>query len=190
VARREAEVVLTKESEILKRFEALLRMKSSAVRIRVHGDLHLGHLLYTGKEFVLTGIGGAREANFAARVRKRSPLRDLAGMARSFDFAAMKLLLDPARVRESDVGAARPWAFHWTSWVSAAFLGAYVSATGGAPFARTDREEFAQLFDAFVLERALYQLKDQLDERVEAPSVAIPRLGIVHLLGAPQTGPS
>jgi maltose alpha-D-glucosyltransferase/alpha-amylase len=185
MARREADAVLAKENDILKRFEPLLRMKPGALRIRVHGDLHLGHLLYTGKDFVLTGIGGAHEANYAARVRKRSPVRDLAGMVRSFDFAAMKLLLDPARVRDSDVESARPWAFHWTSWVSAAFLGAYVAALEGTPFAPSDRIEFAQLFDAFVLERALYQLKDQLDERVEAPSVAIPLLGIAHILAAP-----
>jgi maltose alpha-D-glucosyltransferase/alpha-amylase len=181
-ARREADVVLAGEAEILRRFEPLLRMKTGALRIRVHGDLHLGHVLYTGKDFVLTGIGGAREASFAARSRKRSPLRDLAEMVRSFDFAAMKLLLDPARVRESDVEAARPWAFHWTSWVSASFLGAYVAATEGAPFVPSDREEFAQLLDAFVLERALYQLKEQLDEHREATSVAIPLLGIAHIL--------
>jgi maltose alpha-D-glucosyltransferase/alpha-amylase len=181
-ARREADAVLAGEAEILRRFEPLLRMKTGALRIRVHGDLHLGHVLYTGKDFVLTGIGGAREASFAARSRKRSPLRDLAEMIRSFDFAAMKLLLDPARVRENDVEAARPWAFHWSSWVSASFLGAYVAATEGAPFVPSDRDEFAELLDAFVLERALYQLKEQLDEHMGATSVAIPLLGIAHIL--------
>jgi maltose alpha-D-glucosyltransferase/alpha-amylase len=156
------------------------------LRIRVHGDLHLGHLLYTGKDFVLTGIGGAREPGFAARHRKRSPLRDLAGMVRSFDFAAMKLLLDPARVRESDVEAARPWAFHWSSWVSASFLGGYVVGAQGAPFLPDDRDEFARILEAFVLERALSELKIELVQHVEAPSVAVPLLGIARILTAPR----
>ncbi len=187
VARREADIVLAGEASMLKRFEALLRMKTGALRIRVHGHLHLGHVLYTGKDFVFTGIGGASEMNHAARIRRRSPLRDLAGMVRSFDFAAMKLLLDPARLRETDVEAARPWAFHWSSWVSASFLGAYVAVTEGAPFVPSDRDEFAQLLEAFVLERALYQLRDQLDAGVDAASGAIPRLGIARILDGSQS---
>jgi maltose alpha-D-glucosyltransferase/alpha-amylase len=187
VARHEADAVLAREAEIVKRFEPFLRVKTAGMRIRVHGHLHLGHVLYTGKDFVLTGIGGSRETSSVARMRKRSPLRDLAGMLRSFDFAAMKLLLDPARVRETDVEAARPWAFHWSSWVSASFLAAYVGATDGAPFLPKDRDEFAQLLDALVLEQALYQLKDQLDESVDAPQVAIPLVAIAHMLAAPRT---
>jgi maltose alpha-D-glucosyltransferase/alpha-amylase len=184
-ARGEAERVLASETELLERFEPLLRMKTGALRIRVHGDLHLGHLLYTGKDFVLTGIGGAREPSFAAPRRKRSPLSDLAGMVRSFDFAAMKLLLDPARVRDADVDAARPWALHWSAWVSASFLGGYVIAAQGAPFVPSDRDEFARLLDAFVLERALFELKSELMQRVDAISVAVPLVGISRILSAP-----
>jgi maltose alpha-D-glucosyltransferase/alpha-amylase len=184
-AKREAEAVLAQEAEILKRFEPLLRLKTNATRIRVHGDLHLGHVLYTGKDFIVTGIGGNRTMGHSARVRKRSPLRDIAGMVRSFDFAAIKFLLDPARVRESDVDAARPWALHWTSWVSASFLRGYLGATAGASFVPSEREPLATLFDAFVLERALYQLELQLEDR-EATAVAVPLMGISHILAAPR----
>ncbi len=183
-ARVEAEAVLAREADILRWFEPLLKTKANAMRIRAHGVLHLGHVLYTGKDWVLTDIGGMREQSLSDRRRKRSPVRDLACLARSFDFAALKLLLDPARVRESDVAAARPWAFHWSSWVGASFLRAYQAATTGATFLPADPHELAVFFDSFLLERALYQLKDELEEPREVATMTIPLLGIVHILSA------
>jgi len=94
-------------------------------------------------------------------------------------------LLDPARVRDADVDAARPWALHWSAWVSASFLGGYVIAAQGAPFVPSDRDEFARLLDAFVLERALFELKSELMQRVDAISVAVPLVGISRILSAP-----
>jgi maltose alpha-D-glucosyltransferase/alpha-amylase len=178
-ARGEAEIVLGEEAEILRRSEPLLKLKTGAMRIRVHGDLHLGHVLHTGRDFMLTGIGSARDTTLAARLRKRSPLRDLASMVRSFDFAATKLLLDPARVRETDIDSARPWAAHWTAWVAASFLGAYFAATANVAPMVSARED-AELFDVFVLERALHELKDQLEDHRD--SAMIPLVAIARML--------
>jgi maltose alpha-D-glucosyltransferase / alpha-amylase len=180
VAQREAEYILAREGDVLKSFEPLLRAKMSAVRIRVHGNLDLDHVLYTGKDFVLTGFHGFGALTLAERRRKRSPLRDLAWMTRSFEFAAFKLLLDPASVRESDVDAARSWALQWTSWASASFIRAYLEATTGAVFIPAERDAMAVLFDAFALEGALYQLRGELEER--SPAVTISLLGIAHIL--------
>jgi predicted trehalose synthase len=72
------------------------------------GTLHLGHVLFTGKDFVVTDFQGLEALTLTERRRKRSPLRDLAWMVGSFELAAFKRLLDPASVRESDVDAARP----------------------------------------------------------------------------------
>jgi maltose alpha-D-glucosyltransferase/alpha-amylase len=185
-ARREAETVLSREADILRWFEPLLKTKMSAIRIRVHGDLHLGHLLYTGKDFVPTDFDGIGGLTLSERRRKRSPLRDLAAMARSFSFAALKVLLDPARVRETDLDAARPWAFHWASWVAASLIQSYLAATAGAPFIPTAPEQTAVMFDAFLLERALYELRTQLEEGSDA--VTIPLLGIADMLAGPVEG--
>jgi maltose alpha-D-glucosyltransferase/alpha-amylase len=181
-ARREAEVVASKEAAIYAWFEPLLKTKMNALRIRVHGNLRLEHVLFTGRDFVFTDIGAARELTLSERRRKRSPLRDLAGLVRSFDAAASKLLFDPARVRETDVDTARPWAFHWASWVSASLLEAYLTAMAGSSLVPSDREQVAVLYDAFALERALYQVKDQLEERPGSAAVTIPLLGIQHVL--------
>jgi maltose alpha-D-glucosyltransferase/alpha-amylase len=102
-------------------------------------------------------------------------------MVGSFETAAFKRLLNPASVRESDVDAARPWAVHWTTWASAAFLEAYLSATAGYAFMPPRREEIAVLFDAFVMERALFELRGELEHPSEA--VMVPLIGVGHCLG-------
>jgi maltose alpha-D-glucosyltransferase/alpha-amylase len=180
-AREEAASILAREVDVVKSFAPLLRAKTSALRIRVHGNLHLGHVLATGKDFVFTDFEGFGPLSLAERCRKRSPLRDVAWMAGSFELAAFKRLLDPASVRESDIDAARPWALHWKTWASASFLRAYLAATAGSPFVPADRESLAMLFDAFVLERALYQLRAELEQ--PSGGILIPLLGIGHLLG-------
>jgi maltose alpha-D-glucosyltransferase/alpha-amylase len=181
-AQREAARILPREGDLLRSFEPLLRVKVSAPRMRVHGNLHLGHVLFTGKDFVLTDLNDFRALTLAERRRKRSPLRDLAWMVRSFEFAALKALFDPASVRESDVEMARPWAFHWVSWTSAAFLQGYLAAPKGVPFIGAEPEASAALFDAFLLERALYQLQATLDER-STTGATIPLVEIGRMLG-------
>jgi maltose alpha-D-glucosyltransferase/alpha-amylase len=180
-ARREAEAILARERDVLKSFEPLLRGTVNALRIRTHGNLHLGHVLFTGKDFVIADFQGLDALTLAERRRKRSPLRDLAWMVGSFETAAFKRLLNPASVRESDVDAARPWAVHWTTWASAAFLEAYLSATAGYAFMPPRREEIAVLFDAFVMERALFELRGELEHPSEA--VMVPLIGVGHCLG-------
>jgi maltose alpha-D-glucosyltransferase/alpha-amylase len=171
--REEALATLANEAALLRCFEPLLRGKLDAQRIRVHGRLHLGHVLYTGGDFIFTDIGAARSGSLEDRRRKRSPLRDLASMVWSFDAAALKLLLDPTRVRDGDIPVARPWAFHWASWISASFLGAYLDAAGGATFAPRDREPASVLFGAFWAERALASLKVQLEDRSNDAMIAL-----------------
>jgi maltose alpha-D-glucosyltransferase / alpha-amylase len=182
-AQREAARILSREGEIVRSFEPLLHVKASAPRMRIHGNLHLGHVLFTGRDFVLTDLSDFRALTLAERRRKRSPLRDLAWMVRSFEFAALKVLFDPGSVREADVDAARPWAHLWTSWTSAAFLAGYLAtaaASKESAFMPAEPAASAALFDAFLLERALYQLQATLEEGVAGAT--IPLVEIAQLL--------
>jgi maltose alpha-D-glucosyltransferase/alpha-amylase len=181
IARTAAERLVVREDDIHRFFEPLLRSNVAGLRIRAHGNLHLGHVLYTGKDFVFTDFDGMHDLILAERRRKRSPLRDVASIVRSVHLASMKHLFDPARVRESDVPAARPWAEHWTSWVSAALLRGYLEAIGDGPLLPKDRAQVAVLFDAFVMERELYLLRAHLEEG--ATAVIAPLLGIERILG-------
>jgi maltose alpha-D-glucosyltransferase/alpha-amylase len=171
-AQHEAASLLAREADIVKCFEPLRKAKGNAVRIRVHGNLDLRHAIYTGKDFVLTDFDGPETLSLAERRRKRSPLRDLAWMVRSFEYAAYRLLLDPSTVRESDVDTARPWAQHWASWASASFIQAYMNATN-ASFIPSDPRLIAGMFDAFLLEAALHQLQTELEERPESAMILL-----------------
>ncbi len=178
---REATSLLSRDRQIVARFEPLLRANTGGVRIRIHGNLDLKHALHTGKDFVITDFQGLDGLTLFERQRKRSPLRDLAWMTRSFESAAFKLLLDGASVRESDVDAARPWAMHWASWAAAAFIHAYFVATASALFIPSEPRLLAVQFDALLLERALYQLSTELEEPSGQAMIAL--LGIGRLLG-------
>ena len=162
----EARGVLAKERELTGCFEPLLRTSAGGMRIRTHGNLDLHHALFTGKDFVLTDFSGLPGLSLFERRRLRSPARDLAGMARSFETAALQHLFDKASVRESDVDTLRPWAMHWVSWSAAAFIQAYCAAIGPATFLPKDPRSLMVQFDALLLERALYELGAALEEPV------------------------
>jgi maltose alpha-D-glucosyltransferase / alpha-amylase len=122
--------VLAAEAEILSRFEPL-KQTIDAKRIRIHGDLHLDRVLFTGKDFVLLGPGAAHRRRLAERKRKATALRDVASMIRSFEYAAA-IALEP--LRPEDHARAEPWSRIWARWASAAFLRGYLQTAGKAPF--------------------------------------------------------
>jgi maltose alpha-D-glucosyltransferase/alpha-amylase len=157
--------LLAREKDLYKRFEPLLHKKLTAVRGRVHGEYHLGNVLWTGKDFSVVDFGQNPSKPLPERRRKRSPLRDVSAMLRSFDFAATMALRDPATVREQDRGAAEPWSKLWGTWTPAAFLGAYLEASAKSPFVPKDRAELWLLLDTQLLEKALEELGIDLGKR-------------------------
>ena len=113
--------VLDLQNEVLNRFRALLLRKITAKRTRIHGDYHLGQVLYTGKDYVIIDFEGEPARPLTERRIKRSPIRDVAGMLRSFHYAAYTSLfghLGSAIVRPEDLAAMEPWARVWNVWIS------------------------------------------------------------------------
>jgi len=165
---------------ILKIFEPFLHNRWSGLRIRTHGDLHLEQVLYTGKDFVIIDFEGPPAEMLAERRRKHECLRDVAGMIRSFHYAAFTALLEQSVVRSEDRSIAEPWADAWYRWVSSAFLRSYLEATTGMPFLAT-AEDQPLILDSHLIRRALFELGDELAHGAE--TVAIPLAALVELAG-------
>ena len=178
--------VLEMEARILKRFQGILDRKITAMRIRVHGDYHLGQVLHTGKEFVLIDFEGESARSLADRRIKRSPVRDVAGMLRSFHYASYAPLIGEVggSVRSGDIKTLEPWADFWNRWVSSAFLQGYLAVAREGAFLPRTQEELTTLLDTFLLEKAIYELGYELNNRPDW--VKLPLLGILSMFEAPE----
>jgi maltose alpha-D-glucosyltransferase / alpha-amylase len=168
-----AQNLLAHEAVLYKRFEPLLQRRLTARRCRIHGQYHLGKLLYTGKDFTVLDFEGDSSRPLAERRRKRTALRDVAAMVRSFGYAAQTALRDTAIVREADRAAAEPWARLWMAWTPAAFLGAYLLAIERSPIVPRDRAETEMLLDTLNLELALDDVRVELDRRPDWAMIAL-----------------
>jgi maltose alpha-D-glucosyltransferase/alpha-amylase len=168
------------QDQMLKIFEPFLHRRWSGLRIRTHGDLHLEQVLTTGKDFVVIDFEGPPAETLGERRRKHECLRDVAGMIRSFHYAAFTALLETTVVRPEDRPIAEPWADAWYRWVSAAFLRAYLDATTGMPFMASDEDQ-PLVLETHLIRRALYELGDELARCSE--TITIPLSALVELVG-------
>jgi maltose alpha-D-glucosyltransferase/alpha-amylase len=177
--RDEAREVLAAEREILGREKRLLDRRTNAAKIRIHGDYHLGQLLYTGKDFVILDFEGEPARPLSDRKMKRSALRDVAGMMRSFQYAAYAALWQPA-MRKEDVPFLERWADLWYRQTSSMFLQSYLKTTAGAIFMPNNSEDLQIMLEAYLLDKAVYEIGYELNNRPNW--VLIPIRGIKHIL--------
>jgi len=183
----EAEALLGQETEILAILKRFMIRKFSATKTRIHGDYHLGQLLYTGNDFLIIDFEGEPVEPLSERRIKRSPLRDVAGMLRSFYYAAYAVLMERSRVRAEDIPYLVPWVQAWYRYNAGIFLASYQKAVADAHFMPTDQEEVDIMLHTFMLDKAIYELGYELNNRPEW--VSIPLRGIMELLVADQRGP-
>jgi maltose alpha-D-glucosyltransferase/alpha-amylase len=180
----EAEKVAASQAEILKRLRALVDTRITGMRLRVHGDYHLGQVLHTGKDFLIIDFEGEPARPLTERRLKRTPIRDVAGMMRSFHYAAHAALFNQVEhggINAEAVGRFEPWARFWTHWTSVVFLKAYLGAARQGEFLPQNTRELNTLLEANLINKALYELGYELNNR---PGwLRIPLQGILHLLG-------
>jgi maltose alpha-D-glucosyltransferase/alpha-amylase len=180
-----AEEVLAMEDRILERMHRVTDKRITTMRIRTHGDYHLGQVLFTGKDFVIIDFEGEPARPLSERRLKRSPLRDVAGMIRSFHYAAYSSLLHQIQtgaVRSEQYSELEAWAIYWYGWVSAAFLRSYLGHASGGGFLPEDRDQLRTLLDAFILEKAVYEVGYELNNRPDW--LRVPLAGIKRLVEA------
>jgi maltose alpha-D-glucosyltransferase/alpha-amylase len=173
--------LLARQNLIAASFDRLRRTRIDAMRIRTHGDFHLAQVLYTGKDFVIMDFEGEPARSLTDRRLKRSVLKDIAGMMRSFHYAAYSTLLKQApEPSQFNIPNPADWAEAWYKCVCVVFLRSYLRVTGGSDIIPRDREAFKVLLEAYLIEKAFYELSYELNNR---PAWAvIPLRGISDLL--------
>jgi maltose alpha-D-glucosyltransferase/alpha-amylase len=179
--RQLAEQVLAAEAELLEALRSITKCQIGTELIRIHGDYHLGQVLYTGKDFIIIDFEGEPARPASERRLKRSALRDVAGMLRSFDYAANTALRshDVATVRPEDRETLLPWADIWGRWSSAIFLGGYLAQVEGEPFLPTG-DDLAILLRAYLLDKAVYEIHYEMNNRPDW--LPVPLKGVLDIL--------
>ena len=176
-AREEARKVLDLESRIAYILRSFLARRINTTRIRVHGDYHLGQVLYTGHDFVIIDFEGEPTRTLYERRLKRLAMRDVAGMLRSFSYASQAALRSQEAAKLPGLQA---WARFWVDSVSAVFLKSYLATAGNASWVPQNQDDLELQLTTMLLEKALYELRYELNLRPDW--VRIPLRGILDLV--------
>jgi maltose alpha-D-glucosyltransferase/alpha-amylase len=181
-ARRAASQIVASGPRLLERLREVASVDGAFSKIRVHGDYHLGQVLWSENDFVILDFEGEPARPLSERRAKQSPLKDVAGMLRSYSYAAYAGLFAHTVAHPDDFERLERWAHLWQTWSSVTFLRAYLAAAGGAAFLPPTPAAFVTLLRAFVLDKALYEVLYELNSR---PGwLEIPLWGILGLVDA------
>ncbi len=179
-----AQSLITRAEALSARLSRVEQSGFVANKMRCHGDYHLGQVLVANHDFVIVDFEGEPSRPLAERRAKHSPLRDVAGMLRSFDYAAAVALREATRNEPADRARLQPYAQAWRAAAGEAFLDSYF-ATVSAPKARArvqpaDASSAQPLLDLFVIEKALYEVRYEIASRPDW--VGVPLAGLTAML--------
>jgi len=153
---------------------------SEIMKTRFHGDYHLGQVLVLPKDFMIVDFEGEPGRPLSERRTKSSPLRDVAGMLRSINYAAVAGMRGATTDRSEDTAPLEPLAHDWEHRTVEAFLAGYRETIVGTPSYPRDGNVAQRLLELFVLEKAFYEMSYELANR---PAwVRIPLEGIRSIL--------
>jgi maltose alpha-D-glucosyltransferase / alpha-amylase len=179
-----AQHVLAEGPALVSRLLQFVGDPSTVRKIRIHGDYHLGQVLWAENDFVILDFEGEPGRSTSERRAKKSPLRDLAGMLRSFDYAAasaLRTFLQHQQETPEEQERLESWSRLWRSWTSAAFLREYQRTLADSGLLPAEADVRRRLLDFYLLEKALFELQYELNYRPDW--TAIPLQGILHLVG-------
>lgn len=174
--RQEAEEVLKMKEEILGLLKKIYSKKIDVSKIRIHGDYHLGQVLFTGKDFLILDFEGEPARSYSERRLKYSALRDIAGMIRSFHYAAYGSLFLDNQIRKEDISTLIPYVELWYHYISGFFMKSYLKTAGHAAFIPDNEEDLEILLQTYLLQKAVYELNYELNNRPDW--VIVPLRGI------------
>jgi len=175
----DAATILSRRIELFGRAHSLTTAEASGKRIRIHGDYHLGQVLRAKNDYIILDFEGEPARTLAERRRKQSPLKDVAGMLRSFSYAAYAGLDQQMHRRPDSLRTLEPWAALWQNAATSSFMNSYKQFIAADPTLLPEPAQAQAMLNAYVLEKALYELLYELNNR---PTwVKIPLAGILAL---------
>ena len=180
-----AALLLSERGNLRARAQAITSetVQSSGQRIRIHGDYHLGQLLRSKSDFLIVDFEGEPARSLEERRQKQSPLKDVAGMLRSFSYASRSALDRYTQRHPEKVEVLSKWASLWENTVSSSFLQAYREVLQQAPALIPEPKQAESMLMAFLLEKSLYELLYELNNR---PTwLHIPLNGLLALVSSP-----
>lgn len=148
-------------------------------KTRIHGDYHLGQVM-RGLKWMILDFEGEPARPLEERRAKHSPLKDVAGMLRSFSYASTAALFDRAEADSDAWKRLQPWADTWEALARDRFLASYLRKSHEGRFLAQERETLGILLDFFEIDKALYELEYELGHRPEW--VRIPAAGIARVI--------
>jgi maltose alpha-D-glucosyltransferase/alpha-amylase len=168
--------LLTRKDFLLARLRQVLNLKITAMRTRCHGNYGLEELLFTGKDYVILDFEGEAYRTLNERRMKRSPLRDVAGMLLSFDYAtrvALRNEVENGMIREENLVQMQQWSQFWSAWVRGAFLKSYLETAAQDSFLPKSTAELEVLLECYLLENAIQDLGIYLQEPNDMLDISI-----------------
>ncbi|HSE73943.1 MAG TPA: putative maltokinase, partial [Dongiaceae bacterium] len=159
------EGLLARKDECLKVIDRLGKGPIAASKTRIHGDYHLGQVLVAKNDFYIIDFEGEPARTLQERREKMSPFKDVAGMLRSFEYAEWAALFAIAEHEADSIGKLLPFASAWRKSTQQAFLKSYFDTIGDAPSCPTDRAQADRLLNFFMLEKALYEICYEANNR-------------------------
>jgi maltose alpha-D-glucosyltransferase/alpha-amylase len=170
------------EGDLLDMLKTITAERIQCDRIRIHGDFHLGQVLFTGNDFYIIDFEGEPQRPLSQRRLKRLALRDVAGMIRSYHYAIVMALRQAAEagIDPEARHLLEQWGYAIHSWLSAAFLAGYREAVDSSRIVPRDPAHFRLLLDALTVEKAAYELEYEVNNRPDW--VDIPLQGILGVL--------
>jgi maltose alpha-D-glucosyltransferase/alpha-amylase len=147
--------ILAYRSELLTTLRKIYDVKLDTLKIRIHGNYHLGQVLLTGKDLVISDYSGDPSLSYSERRLRRSPAVDLASMVASIYDIAFEAFLHSQQLHEEDVKRLLPMAVLWAHYISGFFIGAYRERTRGTGLLPAAAGDFETLLQYYLVQKAM-----------------------------------
>jgi len=163
--REPVKALFNRRDDILSTLKRIYNKKLDVVKIRIHGNYHLRHVLLTGRDLAIQNFTGNPEKAFSERRLKRSPLRDVATMILSLHYVAYEGFLNTSQVQQDELETLMPFAHMWAHYMSSFFVKAYLETVQDTQFIPKEKSDLDVMLQTYMLERALKDLISELDNR-------------------------